>query len=132
MFQRHQSQLVQSLLSWSTAFSFFYQGRGSYPSFHVLSALFCSQLGQQSQQFWKFSFFFLLIIIRSGLLAENRGSVYMSKSHRSLFLSFSRTGAGLYVYHLLMWSNLNFLHISQWITLPTQSCFALFSVCANF
>ena len=35
---------------------------------------------------------FLLIIIRSGLLAEIRWSVYMSKSHRSLCVSFSRTG----------------------------------------
>ena len=43
----------------------------------------------------------------------------------------SRTGAGLCIYHLLVWSNLNFLHISQWNTLPTQSCFALYSLCAN-
>ena len=61
-------------------------------------------------------FFFLLIIIRSGLLAKIRWSVYMSKSHRSLCVSFSRTGAGLCIYHLLAWSNLNFWHISQWIT----------------
>ena len=72
--------------------------------------------------------FFLLIIIRSGLL---RRSVCMLKSHRSLCVSFSRTGAGLCIYHLLVWSNLNFLHISQWITLPTQSCLALYSFLAN-
>ena len=40
-----------------------------HPSFHILSVLFCDQPGQQSQQFWKFSFL-LLIIVRSGLLAE--------------------------------------------------------------
>ena len=39
--------------------------------------------------------FFLLIIIRSGLLAEIRWSVCMLKSHRSFCVSFSRTGAGL-------------------------------------
>ena len=79
-----------------------------------------------------FFFFFLLIIIRSGLLAEIRQSVFTSKSHRSLCVSFSRTGAGLCIYHLLVWSNLNFLHISQWITLPTQSCLTfLYSFCAN-
>ena len=61
--------------------------------------------------------FFLLIIIRPGFCP---GSVCMLKSHRSLFVSFSRTGAGLCIYHLLVWSNLNFLHISQWITLPTS------------
>ena len=58
-------------------------------------------------------FFLLLIIIRSGLLAEIRLSVCMSKSHRSLRVSFSRTGAGLCIYHLLVWSNLNFSHISR-------------------
>ena len=49
--------------------------------------------------------FFLLIIIRSGLLAGIRWSVCMLKSHRSLCVSFSRTGAELYIYHLLVWSN---------------------------
>ena len=73
---------------------------------------------------------FLLIIIKSGLLAGIRWSVCISKSHRSLCESFSRTGAGLCIYHLLVWSNWNFLHISQWITLPTQSCLALYSRCA--
>ena len=78
-----------------------------------------------------FFFFFLLIIIRSGLLAEIRWSVCMSKFQRSLCVSFSWTGAGLCIYHLLAWSDLNFLHISQWITLPTQSCLVLYSFCAN-
>ena len=56
---------------------------------------------------------FLLIIIKSGLLAGIRWSVSISKSHWSLSESFSRTGAGLCIYHLLVWSNWNFLHISQ-------------------
>ena len=77
------------------------------------------------------SFLLLLIIIRSGLLAEIRGSVCMSKSHRSLCVSFSRTGARLWIYYLFLWSNLNFLHISLWITLPTHSCLVLYSFCAN-
>ena len=55
----------------------------------------------------------------------------MSKSHRSLCVSFSRTDAGLCVYHLLEWSNLNCLHISQWITLPIQSYLVLYSFCAT-
>ena len=76
-------------------------------------------------------FFFLLIIIKSGLLAGIWWSVCILKSHRSLCESFSRTGVGLCIYHLLVWSNLNFLYISQWITLPTQSCLALYSRCAN-
>ena len=59
------------------------------------------------------NFLFLLIIIKSGPLAEIRLSVCMSKSHRSLCVSFSRRGAGLCIYHLFVWSNLNFLLISQ-------------------
>ena len=74
---------------------------------------------------------FFLIIIRSGLLAGIRWSVCMLKSHRSLCVSFSMTGAGLGKYHLLVWSNLNFLHISQWITLPTHLCLVLHSFYAN-
>ena len=66
-------------------------------------------------------FFFLLIIIRFGRLVEIRWSVCMSKSHRSLCVTFSRTDAGLCIYHLSVWSNLNFLYIFQWITLLTQS-----------
>ena len=76
-------------------------------------------------------FFFLLIIMRSGLLAGIRWSICMLKFHRSLCESFSRTGAGLCIYHLFVWSNWNFLYISLWTTLPTQSCLALYSLCAN-
>ena len=47
-------------------------------------------------------------------------------------VSFSRTDAGLCIYHLVVWSYLNFLHDSQWITLLTQSCLVLYSFCANF
>ena len=75
--------------------------------------------------------FLLLIIMRSGLLAGIRLSVCTLTSHRNLCELFSRTGAGLCIYHLFVWSNWNFLHISQWITLPTQSCLTLYSFCAN-
>ena len=53
--------------------------------------------------------FFLMIIIRSDLLVEIRWSVCMSKSHKSLCVLFSRTDAGLCIYHLFVWSNLKFL-----------------------
>ena len=61
----------------------------------------------------------------SGLLAKIRWSVWMSKSHRNLYISFSRTAARLCVYHLFLWSNSNFLHMSQRITLTTRLCFTL-------
>ena len=74
---------------------------------------------------------FALIIMSSGLLAGIRWSVCMLKFHRSLCESFCRTGAGLCLYHLFVWSNWNFLHVSQWITIPTKTCLALYSFCAN-
>ena len=46
--------------------------------FHFLFVLFCSQPWPQSRQFCKF--FFVLIIIRSGFLAEIRWSVRMSNA----------------------------------------------------
>ena len=77
------------------------------------------------------SLFFFVDYYKSGLLAEIRWSVSTLKSHRSLCVSFSRRAAVLCIYHLFAWSNLNFLHISQWITLPIQSCLVLYSLCAN-
>ena len=58
------------------------------------------------------------IIIRSGLLTDIGCFVCMSKTHRSFWVSFSRTDDGLCVYYLFVWSNLSYLHISQWISLP--------------
>ena len=73
----------------------------------------------------------LLIIKRSGRLAEIMWSVCISKSQRSLFASFFRTDAGLCIYHLFVWTNFNFLHISQWITLLTHSYLVLYSFRSN-
>ena len=53
---------------------------------------------------------FLFIVIRSGLLTEIRRFVCMSEPHRSLCVLFSGTDAGLCIYHLFIWSKLNFLH----------------------
>ena len=74
---------------------------------------------------------FLLTLTRFGRLAEIRWSVCISKSERSLRVSFFRTDSGLCLYHLIVWSNLNFLHNSQWITFLTQSCLVLYSFCVN-
>ena len=72
-----------------------------------------------------------LIIIRSGCLAEIWWSVCVSKPKRNSCVSFSRTDYGLCLHHLFVWSNFNFLHNSQWITLPTYSCLVCWSFCAN-
>ena len=105
--------------------SLFYSlGRSRYSSFFSLSFRFILWSAGTAKSTILQIFFLLLIIMRSGLLAGIRWSVCMLKSHRSLCVSFSRTGAGLCIYHLFVWSNWNFLHISQlWL--------ALYSFCAN-
>ena len=49
--------------------------------------------------------FFLLILIRSGRLAQICWSVYISKSQSSLCVLFSRIDSGLCIHHLFVWSN---------------------------
>ena len=77
------------------------QGRGTYPSFHFHSVLYCDQPGQQSPEFCKFSFF-LFIIILSGQQAEIRWAVCTSRSRRSLCVPFSRTYSGLCKYDIII------------------------------
>ena len=105
--------------------------RSRYLSFFSLSFRFILWSAGTAKSTISQILFLLLVIMRSGLLAEIRWSVCILKYHRSLCESFSRTGAGLCKYHLFVWSNWNFLHISQWITLPTQSCLALYFFWAN-
>ena len=50
------------------------------------------------------------------------GNMIVSQNSTSLCVSFSGTDFGLCIYHLFVWSNLNFLPSSRWITFPTQSC----------
>ena len=105
--------------------------RSRYLSFFSLSFRFILWSAGTAKSTILQILFLLLIIMRSGLLAGIRTSVCMLKSHRSLCESFSRTGAGLCIYDLFVWLNWNFLHISQWITLSTQSCLELYFFCAN-
>ena len=69
--------------------------------------------------------------MRSSLLGWIRWAIFISKSQRSLCVLFFKTDSGMCIYHLLLWSNLNFLYNSQWITFPTQSCLVLYSFWAN-
>ena len=111
-------------------FHFFnYLARWRYLSFFSLSFSFILWSVRTAKSTILLVLFFLTIIIRSGLLAEIWWSVCMSKSHRSLSVSFFWTAAGLCIYHLFVLWNFNFLHISQWITLPTQLCLVLYSLC---
>ena len=76
-------------------------------------------------------FFFFLTITWSGRLAGIRWSVCISKSHRSLCISFSAMDSGLCIYWLFVRSNLNFLHNSLWIPFPTKLCLVLYSFYVN-
>ena len=55
-----------------------------------------------------YSIFVFLTITSSRLLAKIRWSVCISKSLRSLCLSFSRTYSRMCIHHLFVWSNLYF------------------------
>ena len=131
-YQVHQVQLVSPSLLCSIVFLVLEQGLSTCLSFYFLSVLPWVQPEQQSSLFGKLLFFFFfLTITRSGHLAEIRWSVCISKFQRILSVSFSRMDSRLCIYHLFVWSNLNFLHNSQWITLPNQSCLVLYTFCAT-
>ena len=77
-------------------------------------------------------FFFFFFVDYYKVWSSGRHLVIRQyQSHTSLCVSFSRTAAELCIYHLFVWSNLNFLQISQWIPFPTQSSLVLYSFCAN-
>ena len=78
-----------------------------------------------------FLFFFFLLTIWSGRLIEIRWSVYILKSQRIFWMSFSRRDSRLLIYHLFVYTNFNFLHNFQWVTFPTQLYLILYSFCAN-
>ena len=135
VYRSHRSQLVLPLFSCSIVF-FRSQARSRYLSLFLLSFYFTlwsaetakSTISQVTPTHTHTHFFFI-IITRSDHLIENMWSVCISKSQRSLYVPFSWTDSGLC--NLLVWSDLNFLQNSHWITLPTQSCLVLYSFCAN-
>ena len=72
-----------------------------------------------------------MLIINCGRLAKSRWFVSMSKSQRSLCVSFSRTDSGFWIYHLYICSNFNYLYNSQLITSTIRFCLVLYSFCTN-
>ena len=136
--QVHQLQLASPPLSYSIVFCFFLGWgfffcsltRSKYLSPFLSSLiLLCCWLGWQSPLFCRFSF--LLTITRSGCLAGIWWSVCISKSLIILCVSFSRTDSGLWVYHLVVWSNFSFLHNFQRTSFPIQSYLVLCYFCAS-
>ena len=72
---------------------------------------------------------FSLIGSMSGLLVGIRWSVCISNLQRIFMHLLLWDGSGLC--HLVISSNFNFLHNSQWITFPIQSCLVLYFFCAS-
>ena len=108
--------------------------RSRYLSFFSLSFSLTLWTSRENKiyNFASSLFFFFLIIIRSGRLAEIRWSVCMSKSQRSLYISFSRTDAGLCIYiPFIRIVKFKSLANSQWITLTPYRCLVLYSFCTN-
>ena len=97
----HQLQLVSPLLPCSVVFLVLWQGLSIYLSFRFLLFSSCDLPRWQSPQYGRFSFF-LLTISRSSCLGKIRWSVCISKSPRSLYVSFSRTDSRLCIYHLFI------------------------------
>ena len=126
LYEDYHIQWVWLSLSCSTVSFVPLQGQGIFPFFFSVS--FSSTMwsaGTANSTILQILFSFMLIIIRSWLLAKFRWSVCIPKSQRRLYASFSWTDAELCIYHLFVWSNLNFLHNSLWTTLSIQSYLVL-------
>ena len=100
-----------SLFSFSFSFTLWSAGTAK---FTISQVLFC-----------------LLTITRYGRLAEIKWSFCILKSQIILWVLFPRMDSGLCIKHLFVWSNLNCLHNSQWITLLAKSCLVSYFLSAN-
>ena len=114
-----------------TFHSFFFSSLAKFKNI-VLSfcfLFFYSVVWRQNPLFDWFSFLCLLL---QSLLLGIRWSVLTSKSQILQCVLFYRTDSGLCIYHLVVWSNFNFLHNSRWITFLTQLCLVLYSLCSHY
>ena len=115
------------------SFGFFFpllrQGQGTYLFFRFTSILLCGQPEQQSPQFGLFTFFFSWLSLGQ-VVWPRFDYLFITQNPKEFCLIFP-DGFQVVTYYLFVWSNLNFLHTSQWITSPTLLCLVLYSLCAN-
>ena len=78
-----------------------------------------------------FTWLFLLINSRSVLQTGITWSIFYFKIPKNSLRLISLKDFGLCIYHLVVWSNFNHLHGSQWITFPSQSCPVLYCFCVK-
>ena len=105
-FQVRQLQLVPRSTTCFIDFLVFWQSLSTCLSFSIFD--FYSVVCKQGRIHETASFFFS-VITRSCLLVRIRWYVWISKSKKSFNISFSITDDGLYISHLIVWSNFNFL-----------------------
>ena len=110
VFLERQIQLVIQLLSCSTAFISSLVWFNYLPLFSVLF-YFHSIVCREGNFTMRPVHFLWSIIAIFSLLAGIRWSVFISKSQRILWVIFSRTGSGLYIYHLVERLNFHFCAI---------------------
>ena len=115
VFRMLQLQLVSQLLSWSSLF---------FTAHFSFSLIFTpGSNGTVKYTRWQV-FCFSLIINQSCILAGIQWPVCISKSQIILCVLFSRTDSDLYIYHLVVWSNCNVVHNSQWIIFPPSHVYS--------
>ena len=87
--------------------------RSKYLSLFSFSLIFTLWSTEMAKSTIQQVLFFLLSIIRFCLLARSRWSVWITELQRIFHISFFMINSGLCIYHLVVWSDLNFLHNSQ-------------------
>ena len=122
LFQVHQLQLASLLHSCSIGFLVLFA-----LSFNI--TLWSVGTAKSTIREVLIFFSFLLTIIKFRRLAEIRSFVCISKLPRTLCIAFSWIDSKLYILHLFVLSNFNFLHNSQLVTFPTQP--VSYSFCTN-
>ena len=105
--------------------------RSRYLSFFLFAFNFTLWSGRKSKSTILQVLVFLLIIIRSGRLAEIRRSVCITHSTGQIVCLILQDRFWVVHIPFVLWTDFSFLHNSLWITLPTQSCLFLYTFCAN-
>ena len=88
--------------------------------------LFCSVFSRDSQVYNSANFIFGWILLDL-IVSPSLDALLVCQNPIGVCVSFSGTAAGLCIYHLFAWSNFNFFHNSEWITLPIQSFLVLYT-----
>ena len=85
----------------------------------------------QIPRFNRFFFFFFWFLL--GLIVWPRlADLFVPENpEENVCVLFFRTDSWLSIHHLFARSNFTFLHNSQWIPFPTQSCLVLYSFCTS-